>query len=50
MITENCISYLWSEEIIVIGSNLRYFQHCMENISVLKKCDVLFNNEHSISI
>jgi len=47
---KNCISFLWSEEIIVIGYNLVSFLHnLMENI-VLTKCNVLFNNEHLILI
>ena len=37
------------EEIIVIGYNLVIFLHnFMENISVLTKCNVLFNKEHLI--
>ena len=44
-------SFLWSEEIIVIGYNLLSFLYnFMENISVLIKCNVLFNNEHLILI
>ena len=43
---KNCISFLWSEEIIVIGYNSVSFLHnFMENISVLTKCNVLFNNK-----
>ena len=48
---KKCISFLWSEEIIVIGYNLVSFLHnFMKNISVLTKCNVLFNNEHLILI
>ena len=47
MISENCISFLWSEEIIVIGYKLLSFLHnFIEKIYVLTKCNVLFNNEH----
>ena len=47
----NCISFSWSEEIIVIEYNLVSFLHnSMENISVLTKCNVLTNNEHLILI
>ena len=53
MISENCISLLWSEEIIVIGYNLVSFQifpNFMEHMSVLTKCNALFKNEHLILI
>ena len=44
---KNCISYFWSEEIIVVGYNLVSFLHnCMENISVFKNVFFLSNNEH----
>ena len=46
-----CISCLWSEEIMVIEYSLvSFLQNFMENISVLTKCNVLFSNEHLISI
>ena len=49
MISENCISFLWSEEIMVIGYNLVWFLHnFMENISFLTKCNVLSNNDTEI--
>jgi len=42
---------VWSGEIIVIGYNLVSFLHnFMENISVLTKCNVLFDNKHFILI
>ena len=51
MISENCISFSWSEEIIVIGYNVVSFLHSfMENISDLTECNALFNNEHLILI
>ena len=51
MISEKFYFILWSEEIIVIGYNLVSFLHnFIENISVLKKYNVLFNNEHLILI
>ena len=53
MISENCISLLWPEEIIVIGYNLVSFQifpNFMEHMSVLTKCNALFKNEHLILI
>ena len=47
----NILFHLWYKEIIVIGYNLVSFHHnFMENISVLKKWNVLFNNEHLILI
>ena len=46
---KNRISFLWPEVVIVIGINLVSFHHnFMENISVLTKCNVLFDNEHLI--
>ena len=51
MFSKNCISLLWSEEIIVIGYNLvSFLPNFMENISVLIKCNVLYNNGHLILI
>ena len=51
---KNCISFLWSEDILVIGYNMVSFLHnFMENMSVLSvltKRNVLFNNEHLKSI
>ena len=47
---KNCISFLWSE-IIVIGYNLvSFLYNFIENISVLTKCNVLFNYKHLILI
>jgi len=46
---KNCISFLWSEKIIVIRYNLASFLHSFrENISVLTKCNVLFNIDTEI--
>ena len=43
--------YLWSEEIIAIGYNLVSFLHnFMEDVSVLTKCNVLFNNQYESKI
>ena len=50
MISENCISFLWSEEIIVIGYKLSFLRNFMENSSILTKCNVLFKNGHLILI
>ena len=51
MISEKLFSFLWSEEIKVIGYNLVSFIHnLMDNIPISTKCNVLFNNEHLISI
>ena len=48
---KNCISFLWYEEIIVIGYNLvSFLNNFRENISDLTECNVLYNNEHSIWI
>ena len=48
---KNCVSFLWSKEIIVIGYNLVSFLHnCMKNIFVSTKCNVLSNNQHLIII
>jgi len=45
----DCIQFLWSGEIIVIGYNLVSFLHnFMEKISVLTKCNALFYDEHLI--
>jgi len=48
---KNCITFLWSEEIIVIGYNLVSFLHnFFGEYFCLTKCNVLFNNEHLILI
>ena len=48
---KNCISLLWFEKIILIGYILvSFLQNCMENISVLPKCIVLYYNEQLILI
>ena len=48
---KNCISFLRSEDIIVIEYNFSSFLHnFMENISVLTNCNVLFYNEHLLLI
>ena len=48
---KNRILFVWSEEIIVIGYELvSFLRGFIENIYVLTKCNVLFNNEHLILI
>ena len=49
MISEKLFSFLLSEEILVIRYILvSCHYNCMENISELTECNVLFNNEHLI--
>ena len=44
------VFHFGSEEIIVIDILASFLHILMENISVLTKCKVLFNNEHLILI
>ena len=45
---KNCISFLWSEEIIVIG--YKFALQFYGEYFCLPKCNILFNNEHLIII